>query len=429
MEYVFVLFVFAISLLIILRSSFFKNIGLSAYDLAFLFGVKVLTGTALYFIYTYYYTDRITADIFKYFDDGLILKDLAYCDFPSFLSLFFGFENSSLPYHEALNNMNFWSRSYNFGLINDNQTIIRANCIIHFFSFGNYHIHNIIFNLFSFAGLIAIWKFLNAKFQVKKWMLLLSLFLFPTILLWTSGVLKESILIFALGFFLYFFFVKAKAIHKVFSLAFLFLLLGMKPYVIISLLPGFLFLILRKVTAWKNVSAFFLTLVISISAGLLVHFFSPINFLDYIIDKQKAFFNVAEMSDAGSVYYFPELSTYLDLILYSPLAFFNCLFRPFLWEANGVFSLLASAENLFFILLVSIFCLNFRRGKLSKWEVALLLFVMLLSVLIGLTTPIFGAMVRYKMPMIPFLLIIILTRIDYRKIYDKLPFLKSLDNL
>ena len=108
--------------------------------------------------------------------------------------------------------MNFWSRSYNFGLINDNQTIIRFNALIQFFSFGNYQIHNILFNLLSFTGLLAIWKFFKTKFEVKKWMLLLSLFLFPTVLLWTSGVLKESILIFALGFFLYFFFVKAKPI-------------------------------------------------------------------------------------------------------------------------------------------------------------------------------------------------------------------------
>jgi len=135
------------------------------------------------------------------------------------------------------------------------------------------------------------------------------------------------------------------------------------------------------------------------------------------------------MSDAGSVYYFPELNTYFDLIFYSPLAFFNCLFRPFLWEANGVFSLLASAENLFFILLVALLIFNFRRGKLSKWEITLLLYVIVLSILIGLTTPIFGAMVRYKMPIIPFLLIMVLTRIDYRKIYNKLPFLKSLENL
>ena len=429
MAYLFSFAIFIVCLLIIIRSGFFKNIGLTKYDLSFYFGLKVLTGIALYSIYTYYYTDRLTADIFKYFDDGAILRDLARNDFSSFFSLFFGLECQTIECQETLDSMRFWSKSYNFGLFNDNQTIIRLNALIHFISFGNYQIHNILFNFLSFMGLIAIWKFLKAKFPVKKWMLILCLFLFPTVLLWTSGVLKESILIFALGFFLYFFFVKEGLKYKGMAIIFLALLFGIKPYVIISLLPGFVILALLKIPNWKPVKALIIGLVLTIGLGLLIHFFSPMKVMDLVLDKQQVFSILAKANDAGSLYYFPEMKSYSDLFIYAPLAFFNTLFRPFIWEANGMFSVLAALENLLIIAFLFVLVFAFKKRKLEKWELFLILFIAVLSVLIGLTTPVFGAMVRYKMPLMPFLLILIFMRINYQKIYNKLPFLKSLENL
>jgi hypothetical protein len=52
--------------------------------------------------------------------------------------------------------------------------------------------------------------------------------------------------------------------------------------------------------------------------------------------------------------------------------------------------------------------------------------VLLLFVLIGLTTPILGAMVRYKIPGLPFLLIVFLLMLDKEKLLNKFPGLKKI---
>jgi len=49
---------------------FFSIEGLSRKEISAIFILKIIAGVVLYLIYTYYYTDRKSADIFKYFDDG-----------------------------------------------------------------------------------------------------------------------------------------------------------------------------------------------------------------------------------------------------------------------------------------------------------------------------------------------------------------------
>jgi hypothetical protein len=60
-------------LFIIQKWRFFRmgNIPVRWFQIAFL--LKVLSGIVLGLIYTYYYKDRSTADIWKYFDDGMVM--------------------------------------------------------------------------------------------------------------------------------------------------------------------------------------------------------------------------------------------------------------------------------------------------------------------------------------------------------------------
>src|SRR5690349_1470874 len=48
---------------------------LSRKGLSLLFCIKIAFGVLLWYIYTYYYTDRSTADIYKYFDDSKVMYD------------------------------------------------------------------------------------------------------------------------------------------------------------------------------------------------------------------------------------------------------------------------------------------------------------------------------------------------------------------
>src|SRR5690606_21957916 len=63
----------ALFLFLIGRWRFFEVPGLNRRSIGALFLLKVAAGTALWWVYTYYYTDRSTADIFKFFDDGNVM--------------------------------------------------------------------------------------------------------------------------------------------------------------------------------------------------------------------------------------------------------------------------------------------------------------------------------------------------------------------
>jgi uncharacterized integral membrane protein len=84
------------------------------------------------------------------------------------------------------------------------------------------------------------------------------------------------------------------------------------------------------------------------------------------------------------------------------------LFRPYIWEAKNSVMLISGAENLF-LLLLACFALYKTRvvyfiTYLFRYPLVMfcLLFAVSFAFMIGLTTSNFGAMVRFKIPLLPF---------------------------
>jgi hypothetical protein len=132
----------------------------------------------------------------------------------------------------------------------------------------------------------------------------------------------------------------------------------------------------------------------------------------------------------GSTIETPRLeASFLSVLKASPVALLNATFRPFPWNIRSPFMLLSGVENLI-ILLLLIFCVvRFRVEDLTHpvfWVAVTFSFCIL--ILTGLVTPVVGAIVRYKVPALPFLVCALLALIDTTSIEqflsDKLPFLK-----
>ena len=85
-----------------------------------------MTGIGLYFVYTKYYTERYTADIFKYYDDSLVLYDAFFSNpvdfFKIILALDFDKEYFLINY---FTDMNHWDTSYKNSLMNESRLIIK----------------------------------------------------------------------------------------------------------------------------------------------------------------------------------------------------------------------------------------------------------------------------------------------------------------
>lgn len=433
-----VLFIF-----IIHKMRFFDVDGISKRSFSLLFLLKIFCGLILWAIYTFYYTDRATADIYKYFDDSKIISDALKTNPSDYFKILLGIGNNNPEFDHYYSEMHYWARKVDSSIYNDSHTIIRFNALVRLFSFGYYNVHTVFICFLSLIGLTAIYKTFVAQLKDKKKELIFSLFLLPSVLLWGSGVLKEGLIFFALGLLIYYstklFSLKAAFI----CIATALLLAFSKFYVWIAIIPGILLLIWVKKTNTKRVVLKYIVIIVTVSiAGLNIDKFTTIqNPLVTLSQKQIEFDQLAygKLTDSNNNPIPPAKSlisinklepTICSFIKNSPQALMNTLLRPFVWELNSPLMLLSGVETLF-LLLILLLCLSFIKPlKNIEWQYVLfcLSFVIIQFLIIGETTPVLGAIARYKTIALPFLLIAFLFMYDKEKLLKKMPFLKKILN-
>ena len=138
---------------------------------------------------------------------------------------------------------------------------------------------------------------------------------------------------------------------------------------------------------------------------------------------------IATNKPAGSGIHMDRLNySFSSFAKLLPVSFYNVLCRPFFFDAHSAAEIIASMENLLFLLFF-IICFIFRTpSPVNRNLLCFCAAVVLLSFfLIGITTTVAGAIVRYKVPCIPFLLMIPLLYLDTERL-KKIPFIKRLLN-
>jgi hypothetical protein len=246
-----------------------------------------------------------------------------------------------------------------------------------------------------------------------QWWAILPIFIIPSTIFWSSGNIKEPILIFAMGFsILYFIKLNIKFDYKKligFTL-FMLLLFFIKSYIFFLLLPLMLSYLLQQKFHFKRVwLTYFGVYFILILSGLTIGYLFPEYSFTYLIyDKNSCFIDMTQTFGAGSGFDIPELEDNIfSLIIHTPLALFNSLTRPFIWEADIWTKMLAALENIALItlLIVLIYKTNFKEMTKSSSFWFYIIFAISILVLSGLVTSNMGALVRYKSPALPFIFI------------------------
>ncbi len=380
-------------------------------------------GIILVLIYTYYYHNQQSADVFKYFDDGNIIhKSLRYNVF-DYLRMITGIGGDAPHLMKYYDTCNFWLKEFNYGLLNDNRIVIRFNAIVRLISMGNIYIHTLFMSFISFTGLWGIFKVFEKQFAKSKWLLLAVVFFFPSVWFWTSGLLKEGILMGLFGLLFYYmnrvYIYGFKPKYLIFVFVLLFFLLQSKFYVLVAAIPGFIFVCTQN----KFIQNKYLYFALVHASILLIVAFSKhigYDFIYLIEQKQHDFVKFAgTLSEVGSLVKIPDLEpTIWSVIKNAPEAFFNTMFRPFLWESSGVVMLMAAFENILIVAAV-VFAIIFRKKSisLSPYFFFSISFIICLFVIAGLTTPVLGALVRYKAPALPFMGIALLIIIDEGRVW------------
>ncbi|MFM7017060.1 MAG: hypothetical protein ACKOX3_12110 [Bacteroidota bacterium] len=387
-----------------------EKIKTSAFKLIFV--VKLVAGFVLYLIYTRYYTERATADIFRYFDDADILYRSLFDKPYDYLRMLTGYHADAPDLQHYYDAMRNW---YNTEMMfNDTRTMIRFSAFFKLFSMGTYYPHAVLMCFLSMTGLTALFQFFTTFVKGKEMAFLIAVFLMPSTLLWTSGLIKEAFLMYSLGMLLYVLkdmIEKKNALIKNYLLLvfFLYCLFLIKPYIIFLLIPSVILWMLFK----RHPRFIFVkTFAVYVTYGVLVMFAAKKLFgmaiPELLANKQAEFFQVAIRDHANSFIDIPVLdSTFTSLIVNTPNAIKNVVLRPTIVEVKNPLMLLAAVENLviaFFLIVCIYYIYKIKPLPISYWMSIALAFSLTIFVLTGLVTPILGAIVRYKVPALPFFL-------------------------
>lgn len=414
MEILLSLFYFLVFCYVLVRVPFFKNIpGLSLQWLLVFFGLKVLAGFAMIAIYTHIYELEI-ADFHKYFSDGMIMYRALWENPLDYLRMVTGIDSAAGHLHQYYDQMGFWFRPWESPVYNDNRLVIRFNALVGLFSLGHLGVHNIFINFMSLSGLVALYRFVvrhsdPSRIAWLPWVF----FLFPSLLFWGSGILKEGILLFAMGWWTFLLdgFVQQRKIRFLPLSAFILLslvLVLLKPYTMLFWVPclfAFYWAGHRPLTA--ILLRYALVLLGCVGFTLVMGWFFPSYDLPTIIArKQNDFVNLSLTLEAGSIIHARHLEVgFWPFVREFFMGLVYALFRPHPLEVYSPLVLMAVLENLLIWLLIIWAAIRFTRVKFDSLAIIVLslVFALLLMGFVGMVTPVHGGIVRYKIPALPFL--------------------------
>ncbi|MBK7964901.1 MAG: hypothetical protein IPK10_06205 [Bacteroidetes bacterium] len=127
-----------------------------------------------------------------------------------------------------------------------------------------------------------------------------------------------------------------------------------------------------------------------------------------IAKKQAEFYFVAERENAQSVVEVTRLDpTWMSLAMEAPAAFLRTLFLPMPHHAHNMLMWFSVLENFFILGIIVLLIFSFKKQKLPHnfgLILAFFIFGCTIFILSGWVTPIIGALVRYKVPGLPFFL-------------------------
>ena len=269
----------------------------------------------------------------------------------------------------------------------------------------------------AFVGEFLIFKSLIVKFKFKNPKILFwSMLLFPSIFLWSSGILKEPLIILSFGLIVNSLIVKRTKWMNVSSFIIAALIIfKVKFYIFICFFPALTSYIISEKTKFKPPRIIFticaIFSVIIFTMGKMNNSYNPLKILS---QKQNDFITLSELFDTGSAYkIIPIEPSITSLIKAIPMGAINGFFRPFPNNINNLLQLFLLIENmlLYLMVLYLLFKILFLKIKINQdvknvlWNS--LFFIIMLFILTGVSTPVIGALVRYKVPGLLFLIIVI----------------------
>jgi len=365
------------------------------YWLTFL--LKLIAAISVGLIYLFYYS---VGDTWSYFAQATEMSALARNDLPAYFQWIVDFNDRSTVNHVFY----LHDRSLLFVKLVSLLTLLTGN---------SYWICAAYFATLSFFASGFLFKQLVAHVSESSQAATLALFFFPSILFWSSGLMKETLALSAI-YFLSAIFVKVAYKQMILKsewlLVFISIFMGwsLKYYwMAIFLVVLITSLIVLRISEKKSMSSTKLMLTwlgLFVAIGFVATLAHPNFYLSRILEVLVSSYDqFVLVSGSKGIIKFDGLEpTLTSLLANSPWALFSGLYRPFVWEASSVLTFLASTENLFLMLLTILFLIHFRKN-FTTFIFPLLTYAVVLCILLTISTPNLGTLSRYRIGFLPFL--------------------------
>lgn len=392
---------------------------------------KLAGGTAVCLIYAFYYGG---GDTHGYYYGGMTMIKIMGKDFDTYLSIMggdLGGENYSV-----FDGSTGWPRHY---MWKDAKTffVIRFVNPLLMLSGGTYVGGTILLAWLSYFGIWRLYILFSEQYPILYKQLAIAILFMPSVVFWGSGMLKDTITFSAVCWFasaVYQLVVKRKQVvlNVIFLVVSSYLMIAIKPYIFLAVLPGALVWVSHEKV--QSIKSTFLKVVIGPTI-LLIAFGAIGVVMSQVQDSLGVYSSVDNVLETATITRedmiradqygdnFFDIGTFEPtvggLLSKAPVAITAALYRPFLWEANNPVMLLSALENTFVLLLTIFLLFRIRPFAMLSYigSQPLLLFSLSFAIIfafaVGLTTANFGAMVRYKIPCIPFMVASLLILYNY----------------
>lgn len=304
-----------------------------------------------------------------------------------------------------------------------------------------------VLNLFacnSFIAISLLMAFITYLFTWNAFELFVTLYpklikdfeigflMLPSILFWGSGIGKDAIMFAAILNFVYCFYnlviYKRNIFKNIISLIITVYLISLiRSYILFTMGPSLILMTgIYYRNLFRNPAVRFLALPVFLAVGIAgsVFFIKSVgnSASSYSLDSlQKtaegfhSWHTTLGKTEGGSFYSLGNDVDYTlaGIIKKAPLALVIALFGPFVWQIRNPVMLMSGTESIIFLFFFIKIFFNVRIYKaynilFSDHVIMLcLLFVIALGIAIGMTSFNYGALVRYRIPILPFFVMLI----------------------
>lgn len=381
----------------------------------------------------------------RYLIKGFVFKIFCAIFYGFLLYFYYGFGDSITYFKDAIflkHQISVGAESFkvlfdDYKTVTENHTILagggpqglfveKVALILTYPSCSRFLITTMFFAAIGYSGMFKMLQTFNDILPGWHKRLALIVLFFPSLSVFGSGVLKDTLCMASLGWMIYCshqLFVKRKMSFKyIFILLLSITVISIvKVYIIAAfIVPYILYLLILLVKRIPNVflRRVVLPILLLIVTGLYIFYAKEIDdsLGYYAVDKlfknvkeQSSSYLTSEDAESGAIFdlgtFEPTISGFIAKM---PAGIVASLFRPFIWESKKFIIVFSALESLF-LLLLTLYVLyktgvrRFFSGIFNNpFTFLCITYALIFGALIGLSTFNFGTLARYRIPLIPF---------------------------